>query len=215
MKALITAGGTRMPIDSVRGIDNIFGGKTGAGIARYFHAQGAEVTLLTSDPSIMSAEGVIKFRTFDELLTKMEREIKTGGYDVVIHSAAPSDFGLSQVSGLEADGVTWRVLDTAGKISSAYSRLRLDLEPTIKIIDQIREPWGFTGKLIKFKLEVGITDEKLIQVATASMHHSKADFIVANCREWYKKRAFIISADNLYANVLRDDLPAELYRRLA
>ena len=50
MKLLVTAGNTLVPIDSVRGITNVFTGRTGAGIALHAYRRGHHVTLLTSHP---------------------------------------------------------------------------------------------------------------------------------------------------------------------
>jgi len=50
MKCLVTAGNTLAPIDSVRGITNIFSGRTGAQIALELHRGGHDVVLLTSRP---------------------------------------------------------------------------------------------------------------------------------------------------------------------
>jgi hypothetical protein len=43
------------------------------------------------------------------------------------------------------------------------------------------------------------------------MRQSDADFIVANCLEWYSRRAMIISKDGSIADVNRDTLNSTLY----
>lgn len=219
MKVLVTAGSTCVPIDSVRAIGNVFRGDTGAQIARYIWEEGHEVTLLTSSymytvTSITCQTGVhlISFRTFDELANLMEREITSGGYDAIIHSAAVSDYRVSQV--LIRQGDTFQPVDNTQKISSSHKKLYLELEPTIKLVDQIREPWGFTGTLVKFKLQVGISDEELIEIAKKSLAVSRANYIVANCREWYKQRAYVISADGFVDHISREKLPEVLHWRL-
>ncbi len=217
MRVLVTAGSTEIPIDRVRFISNGFKGKTGAKIARYFKSMGDEVTLLTSARRDEAAgeffvKRSLRYRTFDELQGLMESEIRSGGYDAVIHSAAVSDYMVSQV--LIKDGETLCPIDTTKKISSSYEKMYLELVPTKKLIDQIRMPWGFTGKLVKFKLQVGISDEELIAIARESLRVSRADFIVANCLEWSKERAYIIAADGSIDNVGRYDLPAALRGRL-
>ncbi|MGA9855786.1 MAG: phosphopantothenoylcysteine decarboxylase, partial [Gammaproteobacteria bacterium] len=50
MNIFITAGNTLVPIDRVRGITNVFSGRTGAAIARCAWERGHTVTLLTSHP---------------------------------------------------------------------------------------------------------------------------------------------------------------------
>ena len=79
--------------------------------------------------------------------------------------------------------VLWPEQRTDGKIGSSHDRLILELVPTEKLVDLIRNPWGFTGTLVKFKLQVGLTDDELLAIARKSMADSHADFIVANCLE--------------------------------
>lgn len=221
-RVLVTAGATVSPIDKVRQISNIFKGTTGSEIAKEFtspiHEKSVSCLLLTSDTQAWEIfcdnlrVNVFNFRTFDELQLAMEHRIRNIPFDIIIHSAAVSDYRVSRVLVPEVIGL--RPVDNSAKISSSYSKLYLELEPTVKIIDQIRRPWGFRGKLVKFKLQVGVSDKELIATARESMHASQADFIVANCLEWYRQRAYIIGVDGTVASVYRSDLAKELFRRL-
>ena len=217
MKVLVTAGSTEVPIDRVRVISNIFGGITGTRIAKYFASRGDQVTLLTSNPDLAKREirsksvTVRRFRTFDSLAERLEQQIRTGGYDVIIHSAAVSDF---RIAGIRAviDGEPVELDPAAAlKIPSGAKGLALMLAPTPKLIDQIRQPWGFVGVLVKFKLEVGMTEKDLLAKARRSMNDSRADAIVANCLEWSGSRALIGMADELnFVEVSRSKLPLVL-----
>lgn len=222
MKVLVTAGSTITMIDKVRGITNIFRGRTGTEIARYFTLKGAEVTLLTSSPHLarvfQERARVIRFKTYEELLVNMEKLIKDENFDVIIHSAAVSDYACIGMYQSDDKGQIW-MMSKKDKISSGQHGLFIGLTPTLKIIDQIRQPWGFRGILVKFKLESGISDEQLIQIAARSAKHSGADLIVANCREWFEKRAFIIGpSDSLEKDigfsmeVSRHELPSAIHR---
>lgn len=159
------------------------------------------------------AFAVVKYRTFDELAEIMENEIRTGNYDVVIHSAAVSDY---EVSGVFERGADERLteVDSRAKISSKHGELFLRMTPTFKIVDKIRSEWGFKGKLIKFKLEVGKSDDELIEIAKKSCAASDADLIVANCLEWARERAFIIDRDGGVENVTRDMLAERMGQKL-
>lgn len=214
MNVLVTAGATQVPIDRVRSISNIFRGRTGLAIANYFSwpdapHKSSRVTLITSDPETAKEASrditqIEAYKTFDELEKLMRDHIVHGGYDIVIHSAAVSDYKVSRV--LDAE---MKPLDTAQKISSQHRKMYLELTPTIKLVDQIREPWGFTGKLVKFKLQVGIGDQELIEIANKSRAASKADLIVANCLEWARHRAYILGED-ICKGVSRADLAKTL-----
>ena len=155
---------------------------------------------------------VISYTTFNDLFTNMRELITNNHYDVVIHSAAVSDYDVAGI--YQHENGEFIPVDTAKKMSSSYKELYLKMIPTEKIIDYIRG-WGFTGVLVKFKLQVGITDLELLDIANKSMHDSNADYIVANCLEWHWKYAYIISAkDDSITKVDRLDLPKELYDRI-
>ncbi len=218
-------------------ITNIFKGKTGHQIANHLdirsHYQGYEVVLLTSNPkeaielSNVNHKMTIKpYKTFDELHKLMENEIKNGNYDVIIHSAAVSDY---YVEGTYANVIeeTWvsghagvgykdslgSKIDSQTKISSDNDTLYLKLKKTPKIISKIKSEWQFKGLLIGFKLLVGVSDEELIKVATESLNKNNADYIVANCLEWSKERAIIVGKDNV-THIKRDILDQEIEKLL-
>ena len=204
-KILVTAGSTIVPIDQVRNISNIFKGRTGTDIAIELSALGAEVVLLTSNSNLLleisrqtnpnhGISKIISFRTYDELLKIMEEEIKTKTYDVVIHSAAVSDYQVKEVCILKDQKLL--AIDKNKKVSGDHQDLYLHLSPTKKIVNLIRSPWNFQGYLVKFKLQVGISDQELIEIARQSRLDSRADMIVANCLEWAKDRAYILTAEN-------------------
>lgn len=214
-KVLVTAGSTRVPIDQVRAITNIFQGKTGHDIARYMAREGADVTLVTSNNDVVGVEAmrVLRYSTFDELADIMAREITEGAYDAIVHSAAVSDY---RVNGVYARDDMDRLvpLDSAKKVSSNHPNLYFELVPTEKLIDKIRTDWGFGGMLVKFKLEVGKTYAELIEIATASVRTSKADLIIANNLEWYRSAALFITPDGVSVTVGRPELAAEIWKKI-
>ena len=221
MKILITAGSTRTMIDQVRCISNVFKGRTGEAIANYIASEKDqhEVTLLSStDPETSLLEksnfNFIKYRTYDDLYEMMQAEITTGDYDVVVHSAAVSDYKPAGVFFDEGgNGTRLKEIDSSSKVGSDHEELFLRMIPTEKIVDKIRDPWGFKGVLVKFKLQVDMKDLKLIDVAFNSMKHSEADIMVANCLEWSRNRAYILSDRSPGFNakmVKRIDLPQKL-----
>src|SRR3989338_397393 len=230
MKVLITAGATQTPIDQVRAITNIFRGRTGAQIAEWISDAGHDVTLLTSAPksehpsSALCPIQIHTFRTYDELAQLMEQEIRTGGYDLVIHSAAVSDYKVvathilcepGEASYMGPARLVIKLLQlVTGKISSSHKRLFLELFPTEKLIDKIRRDWGFKGFLVKFKLQVDKTDEELIDIARKSREDSNADLIVANCKEWAHQRAYVIGRDSYAFNVPRNIIAGAILLRM-
>lgn len=232
LKILVTGGRTAVPAgDRVRELTNKFKGRTADQMAIQLCDAGHDVTLLTSSPERADAnlltgrlmEGALKrvpFNLFDELMVKMEYAVKNGGFDMIIHSAAVSDYKVQDafipVEGpFFGDGrVVVKPLPKAGKMKSSYKRLFLELVPTEKIIDKIRRDWGFKGVLVKFKLEVGLADCELIDIARASRAQSDADMIVANCYEWSSERAYVIGRDGVAKDVKRDQIASEILRRV-
>jgi len=227
MKILVTAGGTFSPIDEVRGISNIFNGKTGVLIADCMSHNDEEVTLLIQKQSRWLdfvynqsiIKNVIKFSTYDDLYHLMEDELVTYKYDVVIHSAAVSDYKVEGVfiqnslepnRFMEMEPNRFIELPSNGKLKSSHDELFLKLIPTEKIVDKIKTEWNFKGTLVKFKLEVGLTDEELLKIAKKSRLQSGADIMVANCLEWAKKRAYVITEKSV-TNIQRDLLSNYLY----
>lgn len=215
MKVLVTAGNTLVPIDQVRAITNIFKGRTGASIAFGLATHGHNVTLVASNVETATnfmlhtnQQRLLPYKTYEDLLRIMQEEITFGGYDVVIHSAAVSDYYVDGVCVKNASG---ELIDIPkdGKVGSDHDIVYLRMRQTQKIIDLIRSPWGFKGYLVKFKLQVGISDEELIAIAKKSRVTSEANLIVANCLEWSGHRAFIIDDDNV-TPVGRADLPLAL-----
>lgn len=170
LKLLITAGPTWVPIDKVRVITNIFSGRLGITIAEEALRRGAVVTLAIGPgrvelPPQTKRLRVIQFRYFDELLALVKQLLNKQGYDIVIMSAAIADYTPVSVH--------------STKIKSGKKELIIRFKPTIKIIDLIKkiDPNIY---LVKFKLEVDVSENELIDIAYKSMWKSKADLIVAN-----------------------------------
>jgi phosphopantothenoylcysteine synthetase/decarboxylase len=219
-KVLVTAGSTMSMIDDVRGVTNVFRGRTGAHIAAHFAEKGNAVTLLTSNAAIVPQNlgiRVLRFRTYDDLHTLMGKEIRGKKYDLVIHSAAVSDYQVSEILGLpdDADGGigdgVWYAIGKGGKISSSrYGKISIVMSRTEKIVDLIRDPWGFHGTLVKFKLQVGISDEELFSIARESRVASSADLIVANTLEMSWAYAYIIGESGTAQKSSRRTLPTRL-----
>lgn len=217
-RILVTAGSTTVPIDQVRAITNIFSGRTGTEIAKHYAEHEDQVTLITSKPDLLDGYHkaplkVISYRTFDQLMGAMEAEITARRFDIIIHSAAVSDYKVDGVF-VEGDG-RLQELDKTKKVSSKHKHLFLRMAPTPKIVDRIRRDWNYKGTLVKFKLEVGLTDEELVKVAAKSRDDSQADFIIANCLEWMGARAFIIDKKDNKWEAFRKNLPAEMFRRIS
>jgi phosphopantothenoylcysteine synthetase/decarboxylase len=236
MNILVTAGNTLVPIDRVRCISNIFTGRTGTRIALYCHQQGHHVHLLTSHPAlseVLSPGTALAgqrwypqvYRTFDDLSVLMEETVTRAALDVIIHSAAVSDYSSAGIFAAAAgtqfspEEGTWTARDAAvptllnraaGKVKSDEPELWLRLVRTPKLIDALRTAWGYRGLLVKFKLEVGVGEMELLEIAEASRRQSQAELMVANTLEGSGSWAFLGPLDGNYERVSRRDLPERL-----
>lgn len=234
VKVLVTAGNTLAPIDQVRGITNIFTGRTGTLLAAEACRRGHSVCLLTSHPeravNPLPTDApddrwrVRSYRTFDDLDYLMEEELLSGGHDALIHVAAVGDY---RVEGCYAPGnetvfdpvtACWQASGSAismtdvhaGKVKSNHAELWLRLVPAPKLVDKVRADWRFGGVLVKFKLEVGVGMEELCAIADQSRRHSKADLLVANTLDGMHDWALLGSSDGSFRRIDRTDLPREV-----
>ncbi|KAA1249492.1 bifunctional phosphopantothenoylcysteine decarboxylase/phosphopantothenate--cysteine ligase CoaBC [Mycobacterium simiae] len=98
-KLLVTAGGTREPIDPVRFIGNRSSGKQGYAVARVAAQRGAEVTLIAGhtagliDPAGVNVVRVSSAQQLGDAVSKHAPEA-----DVLVMAAAVADFRPAQVS---------------------------------------------------------------------------------------------------------------------
>jgi len=236
MNILVTAGNTIVPIDRVRCITNIFTGRTGTTIALHCHERGHTVTLLSSHPELVAMLSgkedprqrwtVEPYRTFAEVRERLSHSLSSARFDVLIHCAAVSDY---EVAGIYApapdtrfrpEDARWQstgpphapaLLDrSAAKIKSDEPELWLRLIRTPKLIDFVRTEWGFRGIVVKFKLEVGVNDQHLLDIAERSRRQSGAELMVANTLEGASSWALLGPVNGHFERVSRADLPRRL-----
>jgi phosphopantothenoylcysteine synthetase/decarboxylase len=234
MDLLITAGNTLVPIDRVRCITNIFSGRTGASIARAAWERGHTVALLTSHPEGVETPPktrwtMLRYSTFDDLRSLLQDRLLSAEWDGVVHCAAVSDYLAGGVYA-PAAGTLFRTEDgrwlsedasgpalvdrAAGKVKSDEPELWLQLVRAPKLVDLIRGEWGFRGLLVKFKLEVGVSDDRLLEVAERSRLHSAADLMVANTLEGASEWAFLGPLAGQYLRIARGELAERLVQTL-
>ena len=94
-KVVVTAGGTREPIDSVRFIGNSSSGRMGIELAKAARDLGAEVTLIATNIDLALPAGVeiVRASTVDELELAMDQAC-----DLLVMAAAVSDFRVKNPS---------------------------------------------------------------------------------------------------------------------
>ena len=185
-RILITAGPTWIPIDKVRVISNIATGETGILLAEKLQRLGAKVTLFLGPIEACCLNNKIKlirFKFFDELKSKISRELKSERYDSVIHSAAVSDYRPQK--------------SYNRKVNSGIKRWQLNLIPTAKIIELIKKV-DSSVFLVGFKFEPGARKNTLLKKTINLMRRANLDLAIANSIDTNGYQAYIINADKVY-----------------
>jgi phosphopantothenoylcysteine synthetase/decarboxylase len=186
--------------------------------------RGHTITLLTSqnrDSADSTGINCQAYRTFEDLESCLDHHVRHHQYDVIIHSAAVSDYALVASYSAESpptetlfevQSPTLIPVTSRGKISSQHAELWLRFRPTPKLIDRFRRDWAYEGLLVKFKLEVGVEVPELKQIASRSRSQSDADLIVANTLETYQTSAIIGDRDEHWWETPREALAELLWQ---
>ena len=97
-RVIVTAGGTREPIDPVRFVSNRSSGKMGVAIASAAWRRGADVTLIAGPLAVAPPVGpaIISVETTDAMREAVAAHLP--GADVLVMAAAPADFRPATVS---------------------------------------------------------------------------------------------------------------------
>jgi phosphopantothenoylcysteine decarboxylase/phosphopantothenate--cysteine ligase len=90
-RVLVSAGGTREPLDSVRYVGNRSSGKMGVAVAREARRRGAEVTLVAANLAVAAPDGVdvVQASTAADLAREV---LARDGADIVVMAAAVGDY---------------------------------------------------------------------------------------------------------------------------
>ncbi len=163
MRVMVTAGGTREPIDPVRFVGNRSSGRMGLALAAAAQRRGAEVTLVAANVALPEPPGVrrIDVGSAAELAGALEEEFPRS--QVLLMAAAPADFRPEAPAG--------------NKIKRKGSGLDLHLEPTEDILAGLAADRGEGQTIVGFAAEHGVggpgrARDKLVR--------KSADLIVLN-----------------------------------
>ena len=163
VKVMVTAAGTREPIDPVRFIGNRSSGKMGYAIAKEALLRGAEVVLITG-PSALTPPPyarVINVETTQQMMDACMAEFPA--VDVVIKAAAVADFKPREVAGQ--------------KIKKIHPEDGMTV-----VLDQNPDILKTLGSVKKKQFLVGFAAEtqNLLENAAAKVKKKNLDMIVAN-----------------------------------
>jgi phosphopantothenoylcysteine decarboxylase/phosphopantothenate--cysteine ligase len=163
MRVLVTAGGTREPIDSVRFMGNRSSGRMGLALAEEAARRGADVTLVAANVALpLPAVPAIPVETTAELEAAVRERFPEA--DVLIMAAAPADFRPAA--------------PTDSKISREGSEgLSIDFEPTTDIVAAVAAERRQDQTVIGFAAEHG---EGAVERGREKLSRKGLDAVVVN-----------------------------------
>jgi phosphopantothenoylcysteine decarboxylase / phosphopantothenate---cysteine ligase len=164
LRVLISAGGTREPIDSVRFLGNRSSGRMGVALAQAALGRGAQVTLVGANLSVSAPAGAqeIPVSTATELQSACEQLFDQ--CDVLVMAAAVADFRPAHAA--------------EGKIKKqGRERMVLELEPTTDVLAGLAARKRPDQTIVGFAAEHG---SDAVQVARGKLPAKKLDALVVN-----------------------------------
>jgi phosphopantothenoylcysteine decarboxylase/phosphopantothenate--cysteine ligase len=163
MRVLVTAGGTREPIDPVRFVGNRSSGRMGLALAGAARRRGADVVLVAANVALPEPAGVrrVDVETAAELAAAVGEEFPRS--QVLLMAAAPADFRPDRPE--------------RGKIKRLGKGLDLHLEPTEDILAGLAEARTGEQTIVGFAAEHGEGGQGR---AREKLARKGADMIVLN-----------------------------------
>jgi phosphopantothenoylcysteine decarboxylase / phosphopantothenate---cysteine ligase len=159
-RVLVTAGGTREPLDAVRFLGNRSSGRMGVALAAEARRRGAEVTLVASNLALPAPVGVDVVEA--PTAADVEREtLARGDADVVVMAAAIADYRPATPE--------------AGKRPKDAESWTVTLEPTTDVLRELGRRRTNGQLLVGFAADRG---ERGLERAREKL--TKADLIVFN-----------------------------------
>jgi phosphopantothenoylcysteine decarboxylase/phosphopantothenate--cysteine ligase len=138
---LVSAGGTREPLDAVRFLGNRSSGRMGVAVAAEACRRGAKVTLLAANLAVPAPAGVEIVQTPTAAELEREARARAAAADVVVMAAAVADYRPAQ--------------QLAGKRPKDGAPWNLSLEPTVDILRMLGERDRNGQVLVGFGAESG------------------------------------------------------------
>jgi phosphopantothenoylcysteine decarboxylase/phosphopantothenate--cysteine ligase len=140
-RVLVSAGGTREPLDAVRYVGNRSSGRMGVALAAEARRRGAEVTLLAANLAVPAPPGVELVETPTAADLEREALARAGDADVVVMAAAVADYRPAEA--------------VAAKRPKGSATWTLELEPTADVLSTLGERRGDGQILVGFAAETG------------------------------------------------------------
>jgi phosphopantothenoylcysteine decarboxylase/phosphopantothenate--cysteine ligase len=162
-RVLVSAGGTREPLDAVRFLGNRSSGRMGVAIAAEARRRGADVTLLAANLAVPAPAGVEVVETPTAAELAREAFARAIDADVVVMAAAVADYRPAEA--------------IAGKRPKDARDWTVALEPTVDVLAELGTRRRDGQLLVGFAAETG---DGGIERAREKLARKGADLIVHN-----------------------------------
>ena len=161
-RVLVTAGGTREPLDAVRFLGNRSSGRMGAALAAEARRRGAEVTLVSANLSVPTPVGVdvVDAPTAEDVARET---LARRDADVVLMAAAVADYRPAERA--------------EGKRPKGGEPWTVTLEPTTDVLRELGAGRTNGAVLVGFAADVG---ERGLERAREKLATKQVDLIVFN-----------------------------------
>lgn len=166
-RVVVSAGGTREPVDPVRFLGNRSTGRQGVALAAAAQRRGAEVTLVGANLAVPAPHGVrlVPVETAAELDEAVRAAARDA--DVVVMAAAVADFRPAAVSG-------HKIKKTAGEPGP------IRLERTVDVLSGLVAARRPGQVVVGFAAETGDADGDVLEHGRAKAIRKGADLLVVN-----------------------------------
>ncbi|MGZ4642821.1 MAG: bifunctional phosphopantothenoylcysteine decarboxylase/phosphopantothenate--cysteine ligase CoaBC [Blastococcus sp.] len=167
-RVVISAGGTREPLDPVRYLGNRSSGKQGWALARVAAARGADVTLVAADVDLPAPFGVrvVPVGSAEELRVAMLAEAASA--DVVVMAAAVADFRPENAAG------------TKLKKGGAAEPTSVPLVRNPDVLAELVTKRAAGQLVVGFAAETGDDEGDVLTHARAKLARKGCDLLVVN-----------------------------------
>jgi phosphopantothenoylcysteine decarboxylase/phosphopantothenate--cysteine ligase len=172
---VVSAGGTREPLDPVRFLGNRSSGKQGYAVASDAARRGARVTLVSANVALPPPEGcdVVPVGTALELQEAVTSAVAAGDVDAVVMAAAVADFRPAHYAGA-------KIKKTHGEGDESAPTIALVRNPDV--LAGLVEDRGEADRpyIVGFAAETGDGTGDVLDLARAKLARKGCDLLVAN-----------------------------------
>ena len=171
-RVLISAGGTREPLDPVRYLGNRSSGRQGVALAEAARSRGAEVTLVAAHLEVPAPAGVAVERVGTARELEASLRAHAASHDTIIMAAAVADFRPLAVA------------EEKIKKDASEAGLSLELERTPDILAGLSAHRAPGQRIVGFAAETAADEDALLALGAAKARRKGVDLLIVNRVGW-------------------------------